>query len=184
MRNLNPPNVLTGLRLLAAPLLAFLLLHERQEAALAVFALAGASDAADGWLAKHFGWTTDLGRILDPAADKMLMLAALVGLAATGGVPLWLAALVIGRDAVLVAGASLAWILGLPFKVAPSPLGKVSTVLQVIYIATVLALPVLGLEAPGAVSALGIAMAVATLAAGLSYAGSWVKALARALRLA
>ena len=71
--------------------------------AFGVFAVAGLSDAVDGYLAKRFGFSTRFGRILDPIADKALMLAAFVMLAILGEVPLWLAVIVIGRDALIVA---------------------------------------------------------------------------------
>src|ERR1700752_2148047 len=74
------PNLLTWLRLAAAPGLAFLLVSGADRAALGVFAFAGLSDAADGFLAKRFGFASRFGRYLDPAADKLLMLAAFVTL--------------------------------------------------------------------------------------------------------
>ena len=98
------PNLLTGMRLVCAPALAFLLVSGADRAALGVFAFAGLSDAADGYFAKRFGLATRFGRYLDPAADKLLMLAAFVALAAMGYTPVWLAVLVIARDLAIVAG--------------------------------------------------------------------------------
>ena len=76
-------------------------------AALCVFVFAGLSDALDGFLAKRFALTSRFGAWLDPAADKLLMLASYVALTMVGAVPLWLTALVIGRDVAIVAG--VAW---------------------------------------------------------------------------
>src|ERR1700722_14624440 len=76
------PNLLSWLRLAAAPALAFLLVSGADRMALGVFAFAGLSDAADGFLAKRFGFVSRFGRFLDPAADKLLMLATFVTLTA------------------------------------------------------------------------------------------------------
>ena len=81
------PNLLTSLRLAAAPTTAGLLVAGHFNAAFGLFAVAGLSDAADGYLAKRFGLDSPLGRILDPTADKALMLAAFVTLAILDDVP-------------------------------------------------------------------------------------------------
>src|SRR5580700_229026 len=96
------PNLLTTLRLAAAPATAGLLVAGHFNAAFGIFAFAGLSDAADGYLAKRFGLTTRLGRFLDPAADKALMLALFVTLAVVGDVPGWLAIWTVARDGLIV----------------------------------------------------------------------------------
>jgi cardiolipin synthase len=138
------PNILTGMRLVCAPALAFLLVKGADGAALGVFAFAGLSDAADGYFAKRFGFATRFGRFLDPAADKLLMLAAFVALTAMGVAPLWLAILVIARDAAIVAGILLGHALRLPLKIEPLTLGKWTTVVQVGYVGLSLLLLALG----------------------------------------
>src|SRR2546423_13411978 len=85
------PNLLTTLRLAAAPATAGLLVEGHFGAALALFIFAGLSDAADGFLAKRFGLSTPLGRFLDPLADKALMLAVFITLPPPGEVPGWVA---------------------------------------------------------------------------------------------
>jgi phosphatidylglycerophosphate synthase len=102
------PNLLTGMRLACAPALAMLLASGDDRAALGIFAFAGLSDAADGFLAKRFNLATSFGRFLDPAADKLLMLASFLALAALRAAPVWLTALVIARDVAIVAGILLA----------------------------------------------------------------------------
>lgn len=134
------PNLLTGLRLACAPTLALLLVSGADKAALGVFAFAGLSDAVDGFFAKRFGFATRLGRYLDPAADKLLMLAAFIALAAMGFAPVWLAILVIARDAAIVAGILLGHALELPLRIAPLLIGKLSTVVQVAYVGLILVL--------------------------------------------
>ena len=132
------PNLLTGLRLVAAPALALLLVSGADRAALGVFAFAGLSDAADGFLAKRFGFATQFGRYLDPAADKLLMFVSFVALTALGVTPLWLTVLVIARDVAIVLGILLGRLLSLPLRVEPLFIGKASTFVQVGYVALTL----------------------------------------------
>ena len=173
----NLPNILTSLRLLLAPVLAVLVLAGHHRAAFGVFVFAGLSDAADGYLAKRFDLGSALGRILDPAADKLLMLASFLALSAVGATPVWLTVLVIGRDVGIVAGALSAWALDLPLKVAPLPLGKICTALQISYIALILLLLLIGRQMPELATAAELITAAITLASGLNYAGLWLKAL-------
>ena len=98
------PNFLTGLRIASAPALAFLLVRGADRAALGVFAFAGLSDAADGFLAKRFGLATRFGRFLDPAADKLLMIVSFATLTVLNVTPLWLTSLVLARDTAIVVG--------------------------------------------------------------------------------
>jgi cardiolipin synthase len=128
------PNMLTGLRLLAAPATAVLLMMAHFEAALGIFAFAGLSDAADGFLAKRFNLTSKLGRFLDPAADKTLLLAAFITLSLIGAVPLWLTLAVLFREAFLMAGILVAVLARAPIEVNPLLIGKTATALQVVYV--------------------------------------------------
>ena len=101
-RILTIPNVLSALRLVGVPLFLWLLLGPHADiAALVVLAVAGATDWADGVLARALGQYSRLGELLDPAADRLYILAALVGLVLRHVVPWWLAAILIGRDLVL-----------------------------------------------------------------------------------
>ncbi len=97
------PNLLSGLRLLAAPFAAWLILSGHDMAALLTFAAAGLSDGLDGFIARRWGVTSVSGAWLDPAADKLLMLLCFTALFAVGGAPFWLVALVIARDGVFAA---------------------------------------------------------------------------------
>jgi cardiolipin synthase len=96
------PNVLTLLRLVLVAPIAVLILLGHSSMALALFVVAGASDALDGLLARRFGWQTELGLLLDPVADKLLVGVVFVCLAVVGLLPLWLAAAVIVRDGLIL----------------------------------------------------------------------------------
>jgi cardiolipin synthase len=163
------PNILTGLRLLAAPATAGLLVWEHFEAAFGVFAIAGISDAVDGWLAKRFGLSSDLGRVLDPAADKALMLAVFATLAMLGEVPLWLAALVVGRDAAIVLGLILAVAMKKPVTIEPLAVGKLTTILQVGYVALHMGSLAFGFSLENITPLDAYAVAAVTLASWLAY---------------
>lgn len=178
------PNFLTGLRLAAAPTLAFLLVSGSDRTALGLFAFAGLSDAADGFLAKRFGLTSRFGRLLDPAADKLLMMAAFLTLTVLRIAPLWLTLLVIGRDAAIVGGIVLARILSLPVRIEPLLVGKASTAMQIVYIALALLLLTSGLRWADGERYAADATALLTLASWLAYAGVGANALARWRRAA
>jgi cardiolipin synthase len=173
----NIPNVLTGLRLFLAPITAFFILHEQYGAALLVFAFAGASDAADGFLAKRFALESRFGAMLDPAADKLLMLLSFLSLTRMGVIPLWLTGLVIARDAAIVLGVFVVQIFSLPVRVEPLPIGKICTVVQVSYVALMLLFRVLGVEAASSVEALGVLTAATTLISWLLYGQTLLRGL-------
>ncbi|HXL99842.1 MAG TPA: CDP-alcohol phosphatidyltransferase family protein [Rhizomicrobium sp.] len=180
----NIPNILTALRLACAPALALLLLWAHQSAALAVFVFAGLTDAADGWLAKRFHLATRFGRYLDPAADKLLMLFAFVALTAMGVTPLWLTVVVIARDAAIVGGIVVAKSLALPLRVVPLPIGKISTAVQVAYIALVLVVLAFDLDWPQISAFAAVVTGAFTIASWLAYGQVWLKAAARGRRAA
>ena len=182
MRHL--PNLLTWLRLAAAPMLAFLLVTGADRLALGVFAFAGLSDAADGFLAKRFGFATRFGRFLDPAADKLLMLAAFVTLTVLKVTPLWLTLLVIARDLAIVAGIVVARLFEIPIRVEPLFVGKLSTAMQIIYVALALFLLTFDLQWPRTLAAAADATAVLTILSWLAYSGMGVRALLRRPRSA
>lgn len=173
------PNLLTWLRLAAAPTLAFLLVSGADRAALGVFAFAGLSDAADGFLAKRFGFGSRFGRYLDPAADKLLMLAAFVTLTVLKITPLWLTLLVLARDAAIVGGIVLARALTVPIHVEPLFVGKLNTAMQIIYVALALFLLTFGLQWPQTLEAAADITAALTIISWLAYAAVGARALSR-----
>ena len=121
------PNVLSLLRLLAVPVFLWLLLGPHADvAALVLLALSGISDWADGVLARRLNQTSRLGTVLDPAVDRLFILATLVGLSVRHVIPWWLAALIIGRDLVLAPTVPLLRRRGLPL-LPVHYLGKAAT---------------------------------------------------------
>lgn len=101
-RVVTVPNALSVLRLLGVPLFLWLLLGPHADlAALVVLALSGISDWADGVLARKLNQQSRLGALLDPAVDRLYILAALIGLTLRHIIPWWLAAVIVGRDLIL-----------------------------------------------------------------------------------
>ena len=132
------PNVITVMRILLVVPSAWLLWHDHVTQALAFIALAGLSDAIDGELARRFDWRTRFGAIADPAADKLLVVAVCAVLAAQGHLPLWLLAVVVARDIVIVSGALTYRRLFGHLEIAPTALSKANTGLQIITVLLVL----------------------------------------------
>lgn len=144
---LTLPNVISFARLCAVPVDIYLVLQPAWGAAFGLFLAAGISDAIDGWLARRQGGTA-LGAALDPLADKALMTGMYITLAAIGQLPVWLALLVVFRDAVIVGGIALLWAYHHPVTIRPLRLSKWNTGLQIALVALVLGLDAFGLAWP------------------------------------
>lgn len=174
------PNLISGLRIvLVAPLVATIAAG-REEAALAIAIVAGVSDALDGYLARRFHWQSRLGAILDPAADKLMLVGAMLALGWGQAVPASLVVLVVARDAMIAIGA-LAWYLVFHgFDAHPSWISKVTTVVQIGYVLLVLAGRAFDVRLP--LLAVAWIVAAFTLASGLDYVIRWGRLAQRGLR--
>ena len=125
------PNAISLLRIaLVVPAIGFLL-DQAYAQALIIVAIAGVSDALDGYLAKHYGWHSALGAILDPLADKVLLVASYIALAYMELLPLWLTVLVLARDLIIVGGTIAYYVLIGRVAMSPSWSSKINTVLQI-----------------------------------------------------
>jgi cardiolipin synthase len=133
------PNLISSIRMLLAAPIAVALVRHQPVTTLWLFAVAAASDGLDGFLAKRFGWRTELGGILDPIADKLLMATVFVILALLGSVPLWLTTAVIARDCIIVLGAISYRVLLGPVKARPSKVSKINTLCQAAFVLVVIA---------------------------------------------
>lgn len=133
------PNFITIARLIGVPLIVWLLIADRFVEATILFVLAGISDAADGFIAKRFGATSELGAYLDPVADKALLVSVFVTLGLRGALPAWLIVIVVSRDLFIIGGILLSYVLSNPMPVHPLIVSKVNTAAQIVLIALVLA---------------------------------------------
>jgi cardiolipin synthase (CMP-forming) len=168
---LNAPNVITFGRLCAVPLAFWLIIDRHPVYAFFLFVAAGVSDAIDGWLARRWGGNM-VGAVLDPVADKALLVTMYVTLAAVKELPDWLAILVVFRDLVIVGGVIVLAVLGQAVTIRPLYVSKINTTLQIVLVALTLLLAGFGLHAPVAMLALIWTVAASTLASGAAYV--WV----------
>ena len=162
------PNIITFARLCAVPMAVWLVLQEYFATAFWLFAGAGASDAVDGWLARRRG-SSFVGALLDPVADKALLMTMYVTLAAVHVLPDWLAILVVFRDAVILGGVVVIALLGQPLMIQPLMISKVNTVLQIVLVALALLGAATDMSEPMAMWALSWLVAASTLSSGAAY---------------
>jgi cardiolipin synthase len=136
---INIPNFITLARVLSVPVIFWLLITAQNEAAFYVFVLAGLSDAVDGFLAKRFNWSTELGAYLDPMADKLLIVSIYIALGVRHELPPWLVIAVVSRDILIVLAVLLSWLMNKPVHIRPLAVSKANTVAQLLLAAMVLA---------------------------------------------
>ncbi len=169
------PNLITLGRILLVPIVVWAIASGAMWIAFILFVAAGVSDAVDGYLAKRFHMTTELGAYLDPLADKALIVSIYLTLGINGIIPIWLVILVVSRDIMIVGAVMLSWLVGSPLKVKPLLVSKLNTVAQILFACVVLgslgfnvAADTLKLVLMGLVAAL-------TLLSVAAYVAEWVR---------
>ena len=173
LRASHIPNVICVLRIiLVVPIVASLLEEDFRLALLLIF-VAGFSDGLDGFLAKRFDWRTRLGGLLDPVADKLLMMAVFVTLTYMGLTPVWLAAVVIGRDIIIVSGVVAYTVMIGPVPPEPSTISKLNTACQLSYMLLVIAQPAFGWQLSIGILVAGSAVLCTSVISGLDYVLRW-----------
>ncbi len=128
------PNMICVARIILVAPIVWYLLEGRYPLALGLILVAGLSDALDGYLARRFDWRTRLGGLLDPAADKLLMVSVFVTLTLIGLVPIWFTAVVVGRDIVIISGTIFYQLRVAPVHGEPTGASKLNTVFQILFI--------------------------------------------------
>lgn len=162
-------------RTVLVPVVFWLVLTHRNQAAFFVFLLAGVSDAIDGFLAKRYGWQSTLGAYLDPLADKLLIVSIFLALGVLGELPSWIVVAVVSRDILIVLGVVLSWIVAQPMRIKPSAVSKANTAAQIVLAATVLADEAFSLGLDDIRTGLVWLTAALTLASLAFYARAWLK---------
>ena len=165
---INLPNMLTAVRILLVPFYIVALLYHRFELALGIFVVASVTDLLDGMAARMRKQFTRFGEVLDPAADKLLLMSSFVVLAIFGWVPSWLAVAVLSRDIIVLCGTLLLYLTTGVLTIAVTFLGKLTTVLQVFQLAYILLIVNLSGEAQSPL-VLNLAVFVCTLFSGVQY---------------
>ena len=172
---MNLPNIITLLRIASTPVVVWLIVEGHMMWAFWVFVAAGVSDGIDGFVAKRFNMETELGKYLDPIADKALLVSVYVTLGIEGHLPNWLVILVVFRDVFIVGGALLFETVTHSLTMQPLMVSKVNTVLQIVLAAAVMANMGYGIVFESALTALIWMTALATVLSGVSYAVVWVR---------
>ncbi|ACF01961.1 CDP-diacylglycerol--glycerol-3-phosphate 3-phosphatidyltransferase [Rhodopseudomonas palustris] len=174
-RRVSIPNIITLCRILLVPVIVWAIASNEMEIAFAVFVVAGVSDAVDGFLAKRFNMSSELGALLDPLADKALLVSIYVSLGIWGAIPRWLVILVVSRDIMIVGAVMISWVFGKPIPMKPLMVSKLNTVAQVSFAALVLGALAFGFEpAPYDLFLMG-AVTVLTLLSVSLYLVEWMR---------
>jgi cardiolipin synthase (CMP-forming) len=179
MRHL--PNIICLLRIVLIWPILLSLQSGAYERTLWLFALAAASDGLDGYLAKRFGWTSQLGALLDPAADKLLLVSVFLLSTWLGLIPLWLATVAVARDAMIALGAVVYRLGWGPLRQRPILASKINTLVQIGYVLAVVVRAAYGFPPRGVIDALAILTFVTVLISGYGYVRETAQ---RGLRLA
>jgi cardiolipin synthase len=172
---LNLPNLITMARILCVPLIVWTITAGHMLPAFLLFLLAGISDAVDGFLAKRFNMATELGAVLDPLADKALIVSIYVALGFTETLPRWIVILVVSRDILIVGGFLVAMMINRPMAVRPHPVSKLNTVAQILLAGVALASLGLNFDAGWALPALMGLVTILTLLSIGFYVAEWIR---------
>lgn len=176
------PNIISLLRILLVLPVVWLLLNREYSWALMLFFIAGISDGIDGYLAKRNNWQSRLGSILDPLADKLLLISSYMTLGWLGNIPMWLVFFVLLRDLVIIIGAVAYHVRFGEFEMTPTVISKINTFFQILLVLAVVFS--LGLYAlPGhTLEYLSYAVLATTLLSGADYVWVWGQKALRVLR--
>jgi len=171
----NIPNLISLGRLLSVPVLVWAIVDGRLMFAFVLFVVAGISDALDGFIAKRFGAESELGRFLDPLADKALLVGIYLALWSQQYLPNWLVLLVVWRDLLIVGGALLYQLLTHNLKMEPLLISKFNTLMQILLAAFILGMGAFGMDNAMVLTALIWAVALTTVLSGATYVIGWVR---------
>jgi cardiolipin synthase len=173
---LSIPNLITLGRILLVPIVVWAIATPgTMWIAFVLFVVAGVSDGVDGFLAKRFGMTTELGAYLDPLADKALIVSIYISLGINEAIPRWLVILVVSRDILIVGGIMLSWVMGNPLKIKPLLVSKLNTVAQIMFACVVLGSLGFNIQADTLKLVLMGLVAALTLLSVAAYVAEWVR---------
>ena len=169
------PNAISVLRIILVIPIMISFWNEDYEMAFFLILIAGISDGVDGFLARFFNWRSRLGAILDPLADKILVISLFVVFAIKGLLPLWLMYLVVGRDIVILLGGFIYNFFIEEIEIRPLFISKINTTLQIALVLLV-ALNLASIQiTPWALDGMIILVSVSTLISGIRYVFIWTR---------
>jgi cardiolipin synthase len=169
------PNAICMMRMALAVPIVWLLAEGQYGATLVLFGIAAASDGLDGYLAKKFNWTSELGKVLDPVADKLLLVSVFITLAWTGLVPVWLAAAAVARDVIIGVGAWVYMSLFGPLQGRPTMPSKLNTLVQILFVIAVVGRAAYPVVPEWLIVGLGALVFVTTVVSGVDYIVIYVR---------
>ena len=173
MKLAHIPNAICVIRILLVAPLVLALFDGNYVLALGLMVVAGLSDGLDGFLAKTFGWQSKLGSLLDPAADKLLLVSTMLSLTTLGLLPLGVAAIVILRDIVIVSGAIAYWRLAGTLRGEPTKVSKLNTLCQLLFVVATIMHAAWQLPPATWVLVLGALVVFTSITSGLAYVLIW-----------
>lgn len=167
------PNLITMLRMLLVIPIIWLLDNGFFLETLYLFAFAGMSDGLDGFLAKRMGWQSRLGSILDPLADKLLLISTTVMLAWLGLIPVWLVVIIVLRDLLIVAGGTVYHYRVGQYDMVPSIVSKINTFVQISYVLGVVVSQAFGGVSEEVLTFATYVVLTTTIMSGADYVWTW-----------
>lgn len=175
---MNAPNLITIGRFILVPAVISMIFSAEWVLAFTLFLVAGISDAIDGFIAKRFNMTTELGAVLDPLADKLLLISIYVALGFVGVLPKWLATIVVFRDVLIVGAVILAWFLEKPMPIRPLIISKINTFAQIGLAAVVLGSLASRIPLGNSLPVMVVIVAGLTVLSAGAYLALWLKHMA------
>jgi cardiolipin synthase len=169
------PNLMCLLRIALIIPLVIAMRESQHERIIVLFSLAAISDGLDGYLAKRFNWTSDLGRVLDPVADKLLLMTVFITAAWLDIAPWWLTAAAVARDLIIGFGAVIYRLWFGPLHGRPTVISKINTVLQLGYLLAVVLASATGFPPREVLEALAAVVLVTIVASGTDYVARFAR---------
>lgn len=168
------PNLICLFRIALIVPLVVAMREGQHERIIVLFLLAAVSDGLDGYLAKRFSWTSDLGRFLDPLADKLLLVTVFVTAAWLDIAPWWLTAAAVARDVIIGIGALVYRLWFGPLNGRPTVISKINTAMQLGYLLAVVLASATGFPPREVLEALAALVLVTILSSGIDYVSRFV----------
>lgn len=172
------PNLITIGRLIIVPLVIMMIGQGRWGLAFVLFAVAGVSDAVDGYLARRFHMQSEFGAYIDPLADKALLVSIYVTLSVIGVLPGWLAIVVVSRDIMIVSAIIVSRLMDRPVAIQPIMVSKLNTAAQIAFAALVLGAKAFAFDLGATGSAAMLVVAALTVASAAAYLTGWLRHMA------
>lgn len=179
MRHL--PNLICLFRIALIVPLVVAMREEQHQRIIVLFVLAAVSDGLDGYLAKRFNWTSELGKVLDPVADKLLLVTVFITAAWLDIAPWWLTAAAVARDLIIGFGALIYRLWFGPLQGRPTVISKINTAMQIAYLLAVVLTSATGFPPREVLEALAALVMVTIIISGIDYVSRFVR---RAMQVA